>query len=213
MTIQQLHNLVRLKFEQISSSTLDAYLPEELDLYINDAVDKFINEQYIALQSAQNNQQSERIYESLRTLIVNNTVALTQSTMGVDVKKGDLPTDYRAYIGSRAKIGSEFVNTNKATLNEFYQFLSTVTDKPLHKDYIVALDSDNILITWEFDADEPTDLFINYVREPTPANFNTDTPVDLPSHTHTDIAAQTVNLMRLDLHIPQPTPEDEEDEE
>ena len=79
MTIQEIHRLVRTKFEQVAAGTLDNFIEEEIDDYINDAVERFINEQMLALRSANSSMQTEQVYESLRSLIETDNINLSEA--------------------------------------------------------------------------------------------------------------------------------------
>ncbi len=219
MTIQEIHRLVRTKFEQVAAGTLDNFIEEEIDDYINDAVERFINEQMLALRSANSSMQTEQVYESLRSLIETDNINLSEALSPplsvittVNVRIGDLPTEYRAFISARSVTENNFTNVNKVTQREFFEYLPTETDIPLFKDNILVINNDDVWVAYETGGSEVTDLLLTYLREPTRANYNTDTTVDLPPSEHTKIVSMVVNLMRRDLYIPQPTEEEEEDD-
>jgi hypothetical protein len=211
MTIDQAHTLIRIKFDRVASGIDYNFLSEEIDIYINDAVDKFINEQYLALRSERSNQQSAMVYENLRNLITRDTLTLSQSSISDDALEANLPMDYRNYISSRSLVPSGNVNNRKVTINEFYKFLTTLTDTPLHKDYVACIDSNTIFVTYEFNGEEPTEVFLHYLKEPVPVDYDAGVTIDLPPSVHTNIVNMTVQLMRQDMYIPQRQPEEEDD--
>lgn len=207
MTIDELHQAVKVEIDKTSSLELPAFEQEEIDYWIYRAVQRF-SEEKVNLYIASNRE------KVVLSKIQDDIAPLLTTSSAIDYATGDYPNDYMYILSVYAEIekaledGSTITAAEKTPceiINEFdsYKYIETPTNKPYFDKpkFIVNTEWGSNLITDVFTT-AVENLYLYYVKAPdtitdwVAANDRNTTDYDqLPNHTHLNIASLAAMLM------------------
>ena len=202
MTINELHDIVKVELDKTSSLELPAFSQEEIDYWLNRTINLEIKDLFdIYVKSNRDNQVLSRIQDDLFPLF---------STQSISYSAGSLPSDYMYLIEAKVLVtrtledGSTDSSVGSPcdiiTEPEAQKYLTTATNKPYfdRPKYIISRAWGSNIIGDAFTS-SINSVVLYYIKTPTKVedvtpSRDTEYP-DLPEHMHYKIASRTALLM------------------
>lgn len=207
MTIQEIHNRIRLLYDQFDSNQYANFEDVELDDLINQTVVSYVKTRYTGNNYLRASaEEIQKRIDDLRLLIQQSTIGSPVVSAGyTNADQYTLPADYWFLLNAKAKVSFTDNCGNALTVDSpvkmvthdesgFDSDSSNPFKRPANK-YVNGIMHDNFLVILHGPNVSTTEVQIAYIQEPTPVNLATNTTIPLADHTHEEIVELTVARM------------------
>lgn len=226
LTIEEMHQSIRLGVQQVDANYVDGFMPEELDVYINKAIHRYVKSQYSILKQDSDLQQ-EYAVENLRSLVVHAQFTSFQDSDRIPQAKmvtlpdqdspspGQEITDYEYFVHAFVSYDDDLGDEDSPSPGEdddilktcelisywsVGQYLPTQTNEvPWFEKVPILLYEGNVHILRERKDDVLRKFDFVYLRSPRKVDHPNSVDCDLPDHTHQDLVDATVSLIIRDV--------------
>lgn len=210
MTIEEIHASIQLEIDQVGSYSTASLIPGEVDDYINKSQRQFINQYRRLLREYTQVPQGVEAHENLRTLLETDTLTSADITQHPEISNGfvvdlnDLSQSYDYYVSGRAYFSTPDHHkahrvVNKAFINKRSENLDN--NNPIYSETPVNIEDGTLIgLYGSRDGEIPSELTIDYLREPQdvfydPNNPSNNVELELPEDVHrkiVEMAAQNI---------------------
>ena len=216
MTVSEMHSAVRLGLDKTSSFEYASFLTEELDFWLNEAQERFIKQRLYGNNYKQEKyDQSQKRIDDLKSIIIQGTsIALSDSSLGINIKEASLPIDsptvpYMFYLNSSVEdnLGNDLQTGDIIPIELLSKYTKDFINNPYIRRPLVYLYNNKIAIIHgdEFIPDRCSILYIKKPRKLVGiGSLGTyETYIcELPEHTHREIVAMCVEMLIENIESP-----------
>jgi hypothetical protein len=216
MTIQEMHQAVKLELDKTSALELPSFEPEEIDYWLNKAIITFIKSRYSGINLLRESfEQTQRRMDDIRILVTEFPfTSLTSGTTDIDkpysylVDLDLLVEDYLYRVGEEVEIS--YVDSYTSTTYTKRQGITECTsdtyrryvDNPYSEHRLhhgeakpLRLFKGNFVELITDSNYSITKYYLRYLRYPTVVSYTDEVDCELPDHTHSEIVNITVSMM------------------
>lgn len=206
MTITQMQQEFKLRYDKLDALLLPNILPTEIDLLLNQAQDRFVKQRYGKTNAKKESfEETQKRLDDLKSLtrnVVITPLAYSVDNIDTNARFFVLPIDYWFIIQERVDVTylgcdgisiTELVEVRPIEHNEFSKVIKDPFKKPNTSKVLRLMENGNVELIFASTV-TLNSYRLRYIKEPIRMSLATSVNCELSPHTHTEIVDIAVSI-------------------